>query len=176
MNERLVMSSLCGRCSDHCWKVSHTNDLYPWCHPNKFTTDNDFNVEIMLFCTLNLDFNKIAINFRHSYCREVLSFCMCCSPFRHNNTAVQKAVVPWHLFAIEISSANHEHYLFCILLSGATLYIIPDSVIYDPVLLCQFLKKYAITRVLFTPSLFEAVLDAEGTQIEDALKTMRFAS
>ena len=64
----------------------------------------------------------------------------------------------------------------CILFSGATLYIIPDSVIYDPVLLCQFLKKYAITRVLFTPSLFEAVLDAEGTQIEDALKTMRFAS
>lgn len=55
-----------------------------------------------------------------------------------------------------------------------TLYIIPDSVIYDPVLLCNFLQKHRITRIMFTPSLFEAVLDAEGVKIQEALKTMRY--
>lgn len=39
------------------------------------------------------------------------------------------------------------------LLKGIPLYIIPDSVIYDPYLLLKFLKKNGITRVLFTPSL-----------------------
>ena len=39
------------------------------------------------------------------------------------------------------------------LLKGATLYVIPDSVIYDPNLLLKFLKENKITRVLFTPSL-----------------------
>ncbi len=58
--------------------------------------------------------------------------------------------------------------------SGATLYIIPDSVIYDPTLLCGYLKKHEITRMLFTPSLFEAFLDAEATNIKESLKTMRY--
>ena len=82
------------------------------CYRNNLTIDTGFNVEIMLFCTLNLDFSKKATNFRHSCYWEVLSLCMCCSPFHYNNTAAQKAVVPWHRFEIEISLANHEHYLF----------------------------------------------------------------
>ena len=43
--------------------------------------------------------------------------------------------------------------LFRPLLKGIPLYIIPDTVIYDPSLLLKFLKKHGITRVLFTPSL-----------------------
>lgn len=39
------------------------------------------------------------------------------------------------------------------LLKGIPLYVIPDTVIYDPSLLLKFLKKHGITRVLFTPSL-----------------------
>lgn len=39
------------------------------------------------------------------------------------------------------------------LLKGATLYIIPDDVIYDPPVLLKYLKENAITRTLLTPSL-----------------------
>jgi hypothetical protein len=53
------------------------------------------------------------------------------------------------------------------------MYIIPDTVIYDPALLCQFLEEHAISRMLFTPSLLEAVLDADGLNVSRALKSMR---
>ncbi|XP_064637306.1 uncharacterized protein LOC135493708 isoform X2 [Lineus longissimus] len=58
------------------------------------------------------------------------------------------------------------------ILKGVPMYIIPDNVIYDPVLLCDFLKSNKITRMLFTPSLLEAVIDA-GLNIQHAMKTMR---
>ena len=32
-----------------------------WCYSNNLTTDNGFNVEMVLFCTLNMDFNKESI-------------------------------------------------------------------------------------------------------------------
>ena len=44
------------------------------------------------------------------------------------------------------------------LLKGASLYVIPDSVIYDPPLLLKFLKDNQITRVLLTPSLLGEVV------------------
>ena len=44
------------------------------------------------------------------------------------------------------------------LLRGAVLVVIPDHVIFDPLLLTQFLNDNKITRMLFTPSLLEAVL------------------
>ena len=53
------------------------------------------------------------------------------------------------------------------------MYVVPDSVIYDPRLLCDFLKTNKITRILFTPSLLEAVLDAEGANIHEAT-SLRF--
>jgi len=43
------------------------------------------------------------------------------------------------------------------LLKGIPLYVIPDTIIYDPLLLLKFLKKHGITRVLFTPSLLGIV-------------------
>ena len=45
------------------------------------------------------------------------------------------------------------------ILKGIPLYIIPDDVIYEPVALCKFLERNRITRMLFTPSLLQTVLD-----------------
>nr|CAD7260469.1 unnamed protein product [Timema shepardi] len=59
------------------------------------------------------------------------------------------------------------------LLKGVPLYIVPDDVIYDPPKLTQFLKRHAITRMMFTPSLLQAVLDFRGLDLEDTFKTMR---
>uniref|UniRef100_A0A915LE02 Uncharacterized protein n=1 Tax=Meloidogyne javanica TaxID=6303 RepID=A0A915LE02_MELJA len=56
--------------------------------------------------------------------------------------------------------------MFRPILQATTLVIIPDSVIYDPHSLCNFLAKNQITRMLFTPSLLEMVLD---TQDEETL-------
>nr|CAD7594039.1 unnamed protein product [Timema genevievae] len=60
------------------------------------------------------------------------------------------------------------------LLKGVPLYIVPDDVIYDPPKLTQFLKRHAITRMLFTPSLLQAVLDFRGLDLEDTFKTMSY--
>jgi thioester reductase-like protein len=46
------------------------------------------------------------------------------------------------------------------LLKGATIYVIPDDVIYDPKPLTAFLAEYRIHEVLFTPSLLETLLNA----------------
>lgn len=42
------------------------------------------------------------------------------------------------------------------------MYIIPDSVIYDPQSLCEYLSEKLITRMLFTPSLLETILDTQS--------------
>lgn len=44
------------------------------------------------------------------------------------------------------------------LIGGQHLFVIPDNVIYDPVTLPQFIQKHKITRMLFTPSLLDAML------------------
>ena len=56
------------------------------------------------------------------------------------------------------------------------LYIIPDNVIYDPRLLCQFIAKHRITRMLFTPSLLEAVLDAERERVTTLMTSLRWCN
>ena len=53
--------------------------------------------------------------------------------------------------------------------SGATLYIIPETVIYDPKQLILYLEKHKITRMLATPSLVEAILNAKNIPSMDAL-------
>lgn len=56
------------------------------------------------------------------------------------------------------------------------MYIIPDDVIYDPPALCAMLEKNQITRILFTPSLIEAVLDTQSDEtIRRAFKSFRYA-
>lgn len=53
------------------------------------------------------------------------------------------------------------------------MYVIPNTVIYDPPLLCQFIKDHAITRMLFTPSLLEAILNSPGLQLKDMFKSFK---
>lgn len=59
------------------------------------------------------------------------------------------------------------------LLKGIPMYVIPNTVIYDPPLLCQFIKDHAITRMLFTPSLLEAILNSPGLQLKDMFKSFK---
>ena len=53
------------------------------------------------------------------------------------------------------------------------MYIVPDEVIYDPQLLVSFLQNNEITRMLYTPSLFEAMLDSLGDEVIKYFKVMR---
>jgi len=52
-------------------------------------------------------------------------------------------------------------------LQGLPVYVIPDSTIYDPLLLAKFVRTHNITRMLFTPSLLETVLDAADVNLTD---------
>jgi len=63
--------------------------------------------------------------------------------------------------------------MFRPLMKGATLYVIPDNVIYDPLLLVSFLNRHSITRILFTPSLLEAVLES-GEVKPESLKSLKY--
>lgn len=56
---------------------------------------------------------------------------------------------------------------------GLPMYIIPDETIYDPPRLLEFLKKNKITRMLFTPSLLQTVLDYKEINIPEGFKTLR---
>ncbi len=59
------------------------------------------------------------------------------------------------------------------LLQGYPTYVIPDDVIYDPPRLVAFLSRHRITRVLFTPSLLEQVLNSSGPELPQQLRHMR---
>lgn len=59
------------------------------------------------------------------------------------------------------------------LLRGVPMYPIPNSVIYDPPLLCQHVQTNAITRMLFTPSLLETLLNSRDLDIPAAFRSMR---
>lgn len=59
------------------------------------------------------------------------------------------------------------------LLQGRPAYIIPDDVIFDPRRLVQYLEDHGITRVLFTPSLFEQVLNTCGEGLALRLRALR---
>ena len=53
------------------------------------------------------------------------------------------------------------------------MYPFPNSVIYDPPLLCQHVQANAITRMLFTPSLLETLLNSHDLDLATAFKSMR---
>jgi amino acid adenylation domain-containing protein/thioester reductase-like protein len=55
--------------------------------------------------------------------------------------------------------------LFRPLLKGATVFVIPDDVIFDPKLLANFIAENEITEVLFTPSLLETVLNSIDREV-----------
>lgn len=57
------------------------------------------------------------------------------------------------------------------------MYVIPDNVIYDLPQLCRFLSTHMITRMMFTPSLLEAVLDTHSDEtIRSTFRTFRYHS
>lgn len=58
---------------------------------------------------------------------------------------------------------------------GVTMVVIPDDVIYDPLKLCQFLLDNNVTRMLFTPSLLETVLDTQKNEtLQKSFKNFRY--
>ena len=59
------------------------------------------------------------------------------------------------------------------LLRGATTFVVPDEVIYDPAALVRYLEERRITETLMTPSLLEAVLDEGGPNIGESLNRLR---
>lgn len=59
------------------------------------------------------------------------------------------------------------------ILQGCPSYVIPDDVIYDPWKLVEFLERYQITRVLFTPSLLEQILNAANLDLETRLNHLK---
>ena len=59
------------------------------------------------------------------------------------------------------------------LLQGYPAYVIPDDVIYDPPRLVAFLSEHCITRVLFTPSLLEQVLNTPNLDLQTTLRHLR---
>jgi len=56
---------------------------------------------------------------------------------------------------------------------GIPMYIIPDDTIYDPPKLLEFLRTNGITRMMFTPSLLQSILDYKGIKIQEGFKTIR---
>lgn len=59
------------------------------------------------------------------------------------------------------------------LLQGYPMYVIPDDVIYDPLRLVEFLSEHRITRVKFTPSLLEQVLNTPNLDLQTQLRHLR---
>lgn len=63
--------------------------------------------------------------------------------------------------------------IYANLFVGLPMYIIPDDAIYDPPRLLVFLRTNKITRMLFTPSLLQTVLDYRGINIPEGFKTLK---
>ncbi|MAD41415.1 MAG: hypothetical protein CL623_03385, partial [Arcobacter sp.] len=59
------------------------------------------------------------------------------------------------------------------LLQGFPTYVIPDSSIYDPWKLVSFLEEHKITRVLFTPSLLEQILNTPNLDLTNRLASLK---
>ena len=64
-------------------------------------------------------------------------------------------------------------YVWLPLLRGASAWIVPDDVIYDPRLLVSFIKENEITRSTISPSLLERVLRTPGLDLRHALRSLR---
>lgn len=72
----------------------------------------------------------------------------------------------WH--SMEQTKFQHVVHM-----TGVPMYIIPDDVIYDPPQLVTFLTENCITRMLFTPSLLQAVMEFKGLDLNKAFQFMR---
>lgn len=59
------------------------------------------------------------------------------------------------------------------ILRGLPAYIIPDGTIYDPPRLVDYLKRNQVSRVLFTPSLADQILNTKGIDFRRDLASLR---
>lgn len=59
------------------------------------------------------------------------------------------------------------------ILAGFPAYVVPDNVIYDPNLLVDYLEQNKITRMLFTPSLLETIVNSGVIEGARALPNLR---
>ncbi len=64
-------------------------------------------------------------------------------------------------------------YVWLPLLRGASAWIVPDAVIYDPRLLASYIAENKITRSTISPSLLESVLRTPGLGLPKALQSLR---
>lgn len=73
--------------------------------------------------------------------------------------------------------ASHVFFVWELLrpmLGNKPLYVIPDDTIYDPVRLVEYISVNSITRILFTPSLCQLVLDTCSSDVLlEKLKSLR---
>lgn len=148
-----------------CDTVINSKHLPVW--QKRFCFDEDESIQI-----LNDDSMHIEV------CpREQLSFNnLAYSVFSGGSTGVPKSIVCPHMGAVQsyvwreklfpfVESDRIACNVFFVwellrpLLKGHPLYIIPDETIYDPQKLSDFIFDHKITRLLFTPSLLQAVLD-----------------
>jgi len=60
------------------------------------------------------------------------------------------------------------------MLGGATTYVIPDDIIFDPEALTLYIERNQITRILFTPSLLQLILDSVDEEtLSERLKSLK---
>ncbi len=59
------------------------------------------------------------------------------------------------------------------ILQGFPVYLIPDDIIYDPMRLVDYLSRHRITRILFTPSLLEQILNTPHLDLPKQLRHLR---
>ena len=64
-------------------------------------------------------------------------------------------------------------YVWLPLLRGASAWIVPDDVIYDPRLLVAYIKANNITRSTISPSLLERVIRTPGLDLQQDLRSLR---
>ncbi len=87
----------------------------------------------------------------------------------------------WHRY-LHAAYGDHEReacnvyfiwYVWLPLLRGASAWIVPDDVIYDPQLLAEFIDEHAITRSTISPSLLERVIRTPGLDLRHQLRSLR---
>lgn len=117
---------------------------------------------------------------------DSLAYCVMTS----GTTGEPKGIICPHRGAVNSYSWRYQHHPYAAgereacnvflvwevirpLLQGYPSYVIPDDVIYDPHRLVEFLETYEISRVLFTPSLLEQVLNTPGIDLAGRLRALR---
>ncbi len=80
---------------------------------------------------------------------------------------------------VDISACNVFFVWECLrpILTGGTLLVVPDDVVYDPPVFVDLLRKYSTTRIQFTPSLLTHTMSSlTDDQLKKNLSTLQYVS